>query len=108
MKLHGNARTCPNSRRLIVERVCEQGPRPPASASAPSIGGLLAGARRALLDYSTAARSFIALLDSCRQRRSRLFALPLFLDRYNFRRPHGSFNHRPPASRLTNVAGNYI
>jgi hypothetical protein len=30
------------------------------------------------------------------------------LDRYNFRRPHGSLNHRPPASRLTNVAGNYI
>lgn len=25
MKLHGNARTCPNSRRLLVERVLEQG-----------------------------------------------------------------------------------
>jgi transposase InsO family protein len=24
MKLHGNARTCPNSRRLLVDRVCEQ------------------------------------------------------------------------------------
>ena len=34
-------------------------------------------------------------------------ALPLFLDRYNFRRPHGSLGHRPPASRLTNVVGNY-
>jgi transposase InsO family protein len=34
-------------------------------------------------------------------------ALPLFLDRYNFRRPHGSLGHRPPASRLTNLVGNY-
>jgi transposase InsO family protein len=33
--------------------------------------------------------------------------LPLFLERYNFRRPHGSLGHRPPASRLTNVAGKY-
>src|SRR5829696_10155937 len=31
-----------------------------------------------------------------------------FLERYNFRRPHGSLAKRPPASRLTNVAGNYI
>ena len=34
-------------------------------------------------------------------------ALPLFLDRYNFRRPHGSLNHQPPASRLTNLVRNY-
>jgi transposase InsO family protein len=34
-------------------------------------------------------------------------ALPLFLERYNFKRPHGSLGHRPPASRLTNVIGNY-
>ena len=34
-------------------------------------------------------------------------ALPLFLDRYNFRRPHGALSHKPPASRLTNVARNY-
>src|ERR671935_112230 len=34
-------------------------------------------------------------------------ALPLFLERYNFKRPHGSLGHQPPASRLTNVAGNY-
>jgi transposase InsO family protein len=34
-------------------------------------------------------------------------ALPLWLDRYNWRRPHGSLGHRPPGSRLTNVAGNY-
>jgi transposase InsO family protein len=34
-------------------------------------------------------------------------ALQLFLKRYNFVRPHGSLGHRPPASRLTNVDGNY-
>ena len=37
----------------------------------------------------------------------RAAALPLFLERYNFRRPHGSLGHRPPASRLTNLVGNY-
>ena len=37
----------------------------------------------------------------------RAAALPLFLERYNFRRPHGSLGHQPPASRLTNVARNY-
>ena len=37
----------------------------------------------------------------------RTAALPLFLERYNFKRPHGSLGHQPPASRLTNVAGNY-
>jgi transposase InsO family protein len=34
-------------------------------------------------------------------------ALPPFLERYNFKRPHGSLGHKPPASRLTNVVGNY-
>jgi transposase InsO family protein len=37
----------------------------------------------------------------------RINALPLWLDRYNWRRPHGSLGHRPPGSRLTNVAGIY-
>jgi transposase InsO family protein len=37
----------------------------------------------------------------------RTAALPLFLERYNFRRPHGSLGHQPPASRMTNVVGNY-
>ncbi len=37
----------------------------------------------------------------------RTAALPSWLKRYNWRRPHGSLGHRPPASRLTNVAGNY-
>jgi transposase InsO family protein len=35
-------------------------------------------------------------------------ALPLFLDRYNFRRPHGSLAKRAPATRLNNLVGNYI
>jgi transposase InsO family protein len=37
----------------------------------------------------------------------RAAALPLYLERYNFRRQHGSLGHQPPASRLTNVVGNY-
>jgi transposase InsO family protein len=37
----------------------------------------------------------------------RAAALPHYLDRYNYRRPHGSLNHQPPASRLNNVVGNY-
>ena len=30
-----------------------------------------------------------------------------YLERYNYRRPHGSLAKKPPASRLTNLAGNY-
>ena len=37
----------------------------------------------------------------------RTAALPLYLDRHNYRRPHGSPNHQPPASRPNNVVGNY-
>lgn len=37
----------------------------------------------------------------------RAAALPLFLQRYNFNRPHGSLSHKPPASRLTNLVRNY-
>src|SRR5262249_37835095 len=37
----------------------------------------------------------------------RTAALPLYLNRYNYRRPHGSLNHQPPASRLNNVVGDY-
>jgi transposase InsO family protein len=36
----------------------------------------------------------------------RAAALTLFLERYNFRRPHGSLAHKPPVSRLTNLVGN--
>jgi len=37
----------------------------------------------------------------------RVAALPLYLDRYNYRRRHGSLGHQPPASRLNNLIGNY-
>ncbi len=37
----------------------------------------------------------------------RAAALPLYLDRYNYRRPHGSLSHQPPASRLNNLLRNY-
>jgi transposase InsO family protein len=33
--------------------------------------------------------------------------LPLYLERYNYHRPHGSLGHQPPASRLNNLIGNY-
>jgi len=33
--------------------------------------------------------------------------LPRFLERYNFRRPHGSLGKQVPASRLNNLVGNY-
>jgi transposase InsO family protein len=36
----------------------------------------------------------------------RAHSLPIFLDRYNYRRPHGSLSHQPPASRLTNLVRN--
>jgi hypothetical protein len=34
-------------------------------------------------------------------------ALTLWLSHYNYRRPHGSLNHRSPGWRLNNVARNY-
>ena len=37
----------------------------------------------------------------------RTAALPLYLDRYNYHRPHGSLSHQPPASRLNNLVSNY-
>jgi transposase InsO family protein len=41
---------------------------------------------------------------SSAERRSQL---PGWLSHYNSRRPHGSLGHRPPATRLNDVAGNY-
>ncbi len=35
-------------------------------------------------------------------------ALEPFLERYNHRRPHGSLGHRPPATRINDLVGNYI
>jgi transposase InsO family protein len=37
----------------------------------------------------------------------RTAALTLYLERYNYRRPHGSLSHQTPASRLNNLIGNY-
>jgi transposase InsO family protein len=37
----------------------------------------------------------------------RTAALPSYLDRYNYRRPHGSLGHQPPATRLNNLVRNY-
>jgi transposase InsO family protein len=37
----------------------------------------------------------------------RTATLPLFLDRYNFRRPHSSLGKRAPATRVNNLVGNY-
>jgi transposase InsO family protein len=34
-------------------------------------------------------------------------ALPLWLDHYNFRRPHGSLGHRAPATRVNDLVRNY-
>jgi transposase InsO family protein len=39
--------------------------------------------------------------------RERTAALPAYLDRYNYRRPHGSLGHQPPATRLNNLFRNY-
>jgi transposase InsO family protein len=33
--------------------------------------------------------------------------LPTWLNHYNYRRPHGSLSHQPPATRLNNVRRNY-
>ena len=37
----------------------------------------------------------------------RTAALTVYLDRYNYRRPHGSLGHHPPATRLNNLVRNY-
>jgi transposase InsO family protein len=37
----------------------------------------------------------------------RTTALPAYLKRYNFTRPHGSLGHQAPATRLNNLVGNY-
>jgi transposase InsO family protein len=38
----------------------------------------------------------------------RTAALPAFLRRYNYTRPHGSLGKQAPATRLNNLVGNYI
>jgi transposase InsO family protein len=48
--------------------------------------------------------AYARLYGSCAERTA---ALPLFLERYNFRRPHGSLGKKAPATRLSNLVGNY-
>ena len=37
----------------------------------------------------------------------RAATLPTWINHYNYRRPHGSLSHQPPATRLNNVLRNY-
>jgi transposase InsO family protein len=48
--------------------------------------------------------AFVCIYGSSAERAA---ALPLFLERYNFRRPHGSLAKRAPATRVNNLVGNY-
>jgi len=48
--------------------------------------------------------AFVRLYGSSAERAA---ALPLFLERYNFRRPHGSLGKRAPVTRVNNLVGNY-
>jgi transposase InsO family protein len=43
-----------------------------------------------------------------RDSRERTAALSGWLDHYNYRRPHGSLSHQPPASRLHQLTGNNL
>jgi transposase InsO family protein len=43
-----------------------------------------------------------------RSSHQRTAALPGWLDHYNYRRPHGSLSHQPPASRLQRLTGNNL
>jgi transposase InsO family protein len=46
-----------------------------------------------------------ARLYTTSEERSR--TLPAWINHYNYKRPHGSLSHQPPATRLNNVSGNY-
>jgi transposase InsO family protein len=43
-----------------------------------------------------------------RSSRERTAALSAWLNHYNYRRPHGSLSHQPPASRLQQLTGNNL
>jgi transposase InsO family protein len=40
--------------------------------------------------------------------KQRTDALSIWLDHYNYRRPHGALSHQPPAARLTQLTGNNL
>jgi transposase InsO family protein len=48
--------------------------------------------------------AYVRIYGSCAERGA---ALPGYLRRYNFTRPHGSLGHQAPASGLNNLVGNY-
>ena len=48
--------------------------------------------------------AYVRIYGSSEERRA---ALPGYLRRYNFRRPHGSLGKQVPATRLNNLVGNY-
>jgi transposase InsO family protein len=50
-------------------------------------------------------RAYARLYSSSSAERTQ--ALPAWLNHYNYKRPHGSLGHKPPGSRLNNVARNY-
>ena len=73
---------------------CASGPTGPAPTARPS-----ASSRRCSTNGPTS--------DIYGSSAERTAALPLFLERYNFRRPHGSLGNRAPATRLNNLVRNY-
>jgi transposase InsO family protein len=48
--------------------------------------------------------AYVRIYGSSAERRQ---ALTLYLERYNYQRPHGSLGKRAPAARLNNLVGNY-
>jgi transposase InsO family protein len=48
--------------------------------------------------------AYARLYETSRERAS---TLPTWISHYNYRRPHGSLSHQPPATRLNNVSRNY-
>jgi len=89
MKLHGSARTCPNSRRLIARRVFDPGWTLTAAAEAAGVS--VVTARKWVERY----REGDVVLGDRSSRPSRI------------RRPHGSLGKKAPAARLNNLVGNY-
>ncbi len=97
MNLHGNARSCPKSRRLLVERIETR--EYSLSQAAVAAGVSERTAYRWLARWRAEGTSA-----------ERTAALPGWLTHYNYTRPHGSLNHKPPGTRLhqlNNLPRNY-
>jgi transposase InsO family protein len=115
MKLHRNHRTCPNSRLLICRRVIEEGWSLKAAAEAAGCSERTAAkwlARfragdQVLEDRCSRPHSEWAYARVYGTSAERTAQLPRWLSHYNFRRPHGSLGHRPPATGLNDLVRNY-